>query len=142
MAATRATLNTLARVRRQALETAQQALVTCLDAEAAGQAMLRDARAAVRHEQDVAASLSATDAAVEAFVRWLPEGRRRCDAAEAALADAQAETAQARAHLAAARTASEAAKDLKADHEAAEQDAAERRLQAALDEVGQRRRTE
>jgi hypothetical protein len=142
MAARRKTLDTLTKVRKQLLDDAHRALVDALERESEAAGAFKEAQHAIRREHDCAASLDAGDAAVEAFARWLPEGRRVCAEAEARLAAAQAATLQARAQLNLSRAAAEAASELLAEDVSAARTESERKLQAALDDAGLRVRRE
>lgn len=140
MGTSRTTLNTLVRLRRQALDTARQLLTASLTREHVVETAHREAEGAIRRERDVATALDSADAAVEAFAAWLPRGRQALAQAETARTDAEAATAQARARLTTARAAVEALEQMLEDQATSQRAEAARKLQAALDEFGQRRR--
>jgi hypothetical protein len=131
------TLAVMARMRHLVLEEARQNLAACLQAEAAAEAAAREEDASIAREHRLATEPETDDALVEAYAAWLPTGRARRDQARAAAERATAVAAQARAQLNAARAAAEAVARRIAAAEAAEAEAAGKREQAALDEIGQ-----
>ncbi len=131
-------LDTVLRIRRMALDDAARALAACLHAEENARQAAGAAEAAIGAESEAATDLSAGDGVVEAFARWLPVGRARVAAARLREDTAMAETARARAGVTVARAAMKAASAL-AERRAVERNLlAERRAQAALDEIGNR----
>jgi hypothetical protein len=137
---TKRTLELMSRMRRLVVEEARQHLAGCLAAETAAATVRREAATALAREHDAATDPDAPDQAVEAYAAWLPRGRARLDAAEAALSRAEAASGQARAQLGAARAAEEAVQQRVAAAHAAERAEALRRDQAALDEAATRAR--
>ena len=103
-------LRLLCRAHEADLAEAKRGLAQALgDEEGAGAA--RDAADAAIHAETVAAEISAGDAEVEAFARWLPRAQARVREAEQMLAQAAAVTAQRRAELVLVRAAAEAAEE-------------------------------
>ncbi|MBV9813349.1 MAG: flagellar FliJ family protein [Acetobacteraceae bacterium] len=131
-------LERLLRVRREVLDAAEASLGTCLRAEADAAALVRRAEDAIRREAAAASDVDAPDAAVEAFARWLPQGQRARDTADAALRDAEVATARARAQVKLARIATETIETLLERERRAERAARDRRTQAELDDIGGR----
>ena len=132
-------LATLARLRRQAIDEARQALIDCLDLEDAAERRAATAEDAITRELQIASHLSASDHAVERFGAWLRQARQAAEAARLQQQRATADTHRARATLTAARAAAEAIDALR-DQKAAERRAtAARQLQNELDEVGRHR---
>jgi flagellar export protein FliJ len=132
-------LESLLRLRRLAVDDARRGLADCLRAESHAAQAVAEIEAAIEHETDVAVSLTAGDAEVEAFAAWLRHIRPKQHAAHAAEAEAEAATAQGRAVLAAARAAVRAVEAMLEKHAAEQTHEAERRDQRAIDEVAQRR---
>ena len=87
----------------------------------------------------MASTLGAED---KAFATWLPEGLAARDRAHAELVRAQDAAEEGRAALADARASGEAVERMLATIAAERRAEVNRREQAALDEVGQRRRQE
>jgi flagellar biosynthesis chaperone FliJ len=133
-------IDVLVRLRKSACEDARRALVATLDAEDAARAALHAAERAIIGEQEAASRLDAGDGAVEAFVAWLPVGRRAVAQARARHDDAVAASVQARAVLAAARASLEAAEHVIEERQAERRLAAAKQEQATLDEAGRRAR--
>ncbi len=128
------------RVRRLAMEDATRDFAECLRCEAeAGQAVAA-VEAAIERETEVASSLSAGDAVVEAFGAWLKRVRKDLRAAQALHEQAENETARARAALAVARSGVKATEHLIAQQAAAAAAEAARQEQRDLDEIGRRPR--
>lgn len=137
---TPATLATLCRVRRAALDAATRALA---EAEAALDRAETASHAAHRRleaERAAATDLAASDAMVEAYAAWLPRGRAAVTEAEIARARAMEETVLARHRLAAARIAMEAADTLAEQQRARARALAETREREALQEANCRDR--
>ncbi len=140
MSASLSTLAILARLRQRELDAARDHLAVRLGHEATAAARVREAVAALRKEQELAASIDAADAAVEAFAAWLPVGRGHAAIAEHDLTEAEGATAQARFELTAARGAAEAATQMHDARLAAIRAERDRKLQAELDDCGRRGR--
>ena len=132
-------LATLARLRRQAVDEARQALIDCVDMEDAAERRAAAAEEAITQELQIASHLSASDHAVERFGVWLHQARHATEAARLQQQRATANTHRARAMLTAARAAAEAIDALR-DQKAAERQAnATRHAQNELDEMGRHR---
>ncbi|HSU06208.1 MAG TPA: flagellar FliJ family protein [Acetobacteraceae bacterium] len=129
-------LLTVLRLRRMVLDDASRELADCLRQETEAQQAVTGVETAIARETDVATSLSADDAVVEAFGVWLRRARQDLRAAVAVRQRAEMETTRSRAILAAARAAAKAAEQLMAERKTAEQVAVARREQAVLDEIG------
>ena len=132
-------LDVVLRIRRITVDDAKRELAALLQAEDAAQAKAELAEARIAQEGHAAASLAGGDAVVEAYAAWLPVGRAYAVAARAACDKIRCDVSVARAALAAARAAAEAAQQLLADRAAERALEAERRSQAAMDEVAARR---
>jgi flagellar export protein FliJ len=131
-------LEALLRLRRLAVDEARRGLAECLRVESEAASAVAAIEAAVHCETEVAASLSAGDAEVEAFAAWLRRIRPKQRAAHAAEEEAETATVSARAVLGAARAAVRAAEEMLEKHAAAVHAEAERRAQGEIDEVAQR----
>lgn len=129
-------IQTVARLRRLALDDASQALSRALTAETAAAARADEATRQIAEEAAAASSLTGTDATVEAFAAWLPGARQHADETREACERASAEVARLRAVLAASRAAYEAVEALLAQRAEAEAKERDRRSQAELDEAG------
>ena len=129
-------IQTVARLRRLALDDASQALSRALVAETAAAARADDATRQIAEEATAASSLTGTDATVEAFAAWLPGARQHAAETREACERASAEVARLRAVLTASRAAYEAVEALLAQRTGAEAKERDRRSQAELDEAG------
>lgn len=129
-------IQTVARLRRLALDDASQALSRALAAESAAAARAEEATRQIADEAAAASSLAGTDATVEAFAAWLPGARRHEAETRDACERAGAEVARLRALLTASRAAYEAVEALLAQRTEALAKERDRRSQAELDEVG------
>lgn len=129
-------IQTVARLRRLALDDASQALSRALAAESAAAARADEATRQIADEAAAASSLAGTDATVEAFAAWLPGARRHEAEARDACERAGAEVARLRAVLTVSRAAHEAVESLLAQRTEALAKERDRRSQAELDEVG------
>jgi len=129
-------IQTVARLRRLALDDASQALSRALAAESAAAARAEEASRQITDEAAAASSLTGTDAMVEAFAAWLPGARQHATEARKACERAGAEVARLRAVLTASRTAYEAVESLLAQRTEAQAKERDRRSQAELDEAG------
>jgi hypothetical protein len=132
-------IQALLRLQRKATDEARQMLAVCLTREREAERSVALARASIEREM-AAAQASDSDCDVEAFARWLPRGRQVLEAAEIGCAEAANATARARAALTLARGAAEATENLLEQRWQERRDAAERKLQAELDEAGLRPR--
>ena len=129
-------IQTVARLRRLALDDASQALSRALAAESAAAARAEEAARQIAQEATAASSLTGDDAMVEAFAAWLPGARRHAAEAREACERASAEVARLRAVLTASRAACEAVETLLAQRKDAQAKERDRRSQAELDEAG------
>jgi flagellar export protein FliJ len=132
------TLETLLRLRHQAVDASRRALAAALATEATAETELNARRMAIETEADLASSVLTGDEAVEAYAAWLPRGRAALARAEAAHGAANAVVAQCRAALTHARANARTAEELLAQRKEAARMASERRDQAALDEAALR----
>jgi flagellar export protein FliJ len=126
-------LEALLRLRLIAVDEARRGLAECLRSESEAAAAVAAIEAAIERETEVATSLAAGDAEVEAFAAWLRRIRPKQRAAFDAETQAEAETARARVLLGAARVAVRAAEQMLEQHAAAAQAEAERKAQAEID---------
>jgi flagellar export protein FliJ len=131
-------LEQLLRLRRTTVDEARRGLGECLRVESETAAAVTAIEVAIQRETEVASSLAAGDAEVEAFAAWLRRIRPKQQAAGAAAAEAEAATARARIVLAAARAAVRAAEEMLEKRTSAEHEAAEHKAQAEIDEVAGR----
>ena len=129
-------IQTVARLRRLALDDASQALSRALAAETIAAARADEATRQIADEAAAASSLTGDDAMVEAFAAWLPGARRYAAEARDACERAGAEVARLRAVLTASRAACEAVETLLAQRAETEAKERDRRSQAELDEAG------
>ncbi len=131
-------LEALLRLRRLAVDEARRSVAACVDAEAEAEQAVARLKQAVERETEVASSLAADDADVEAFAAWLRRIRPEQAAAYLARERAETETVRARAVLAAARAAERAVEATLERQAAARQAEAERLAQRDIDEAAQR----
>ena len=96
-------LDVLLQVRRLAVDGARGSLADCLAAESTAADQVHAIEAEIATETTAATALTADDAVVEAFARWLQRMLPRQRAATDALLSAEIRTKEARAVLAAAR---------------------------------------
>lgn len=129
-------IQTVARLRRLALDDASEALSRALAAEAIAAARADEATRQIADEAAAASSLTGDDGMVEAFAAWLPGARQHAAEARDACERAGAEVARLRAVLTASRAAYEAVETLLAQRTEAEAKERDRRSQAELDEAG------
>lgn len=129
-------IQTVARLRRLALDDASQALSRALAAETMAAARADEATRQIADEAAAASSLTGDDAMVEAFAAWLPGARQHAAEARDACERAGAEVARQRAVLTASRAAYEAVEALLAQRAEAQAKDRDRRSQAELDEAG------
>jgi fructose-1-phosphate kinase PfkB-like protein len=129
----------VARLRKLAIDEARRELVARLAAEARAAEADRTAQASMQREHEAASALGAEDAAIEAFAIWLPRGLEARSVARDASARAQEAAQEGRVALATARASAEAVEQMLARLAAERLAEANRREQAVLDEVGQRR---
>jgi len=129
------------RLRRLAMEDASRDFAECLRSEAEAGKAVAAVEAAIERETDIASSLEAGDAVVEAFGAWLKRARKDLRAAQTMREHTENETARARATLAVARAAVKATEHLIAEQNAAAGLQAARQEQRELDESGRKSRT-
>jgi flagellar biosynthesis chaperone FliJ len=128
----------LRRLRRAAKDEAKRAYAACLAEEEAARRRAAEAEARMLRERQIAADPAQGDGAVEAYIAWLPAGRRETQAAQAAYNQAAANVTLARARLTIAHAAAEAATQFLEQRDAAANDSAARRSQTTLDEIAAR----
>ena len=133
-------LDIIARLRRQAVDAARRDLAEALRLEEAATQSARAAAGAIMREQEAASHIDASDAAAEAFAKWLPHGRLALELAREAQSRAQDSAIRARACLGAARAAAEAIEQMLARQQAEQRAQALRHEQAELDEIARRPR--
>ncbi len=107
-------LRRLVRARAADLNEAKRRLAQALHDEEKARAAREAAEAAI-HTETLAAEISAADAEVEAFARWLPRARAQLELSDQALAQAAAAAAERRAELSLVRAAAEAAENALAE---------------------------
>ena len=132
-------LDVVARLRKLAVDEARRDLADRLATEARADEADRTAQANLQREHTAAATLGAEDALIEAFATWLPKGLAARDTARDASLRAQEATEEGRAAVTAARASAEAVEQMLAQFAAERLAELNRREQAVLDEVGQRR---
>jgi flagellar export protein FliJ len=128
------------RLRRLAMEDATRDFAECLRSEAEAAQAVAAVEAAITSETEVASSLEAGDAVVEAFGAWLKRARKDLRAAQAVYEQSENETARARAAVAVARASLKATENLIAEREAAADLEEARQEQRELDEIGRKSR--
>jgi flagellar export protein FliJ len=136
---TRDPVEALLRFRRVAADEARRGLAEFLSFEGEAAAAVAAIAAAIERETEVATSLAAGDAEVEAFAAWFRRIRSEQQSAVAAEEAAATATVQARAILGAARAAVRAAEKLLEQHAAAARLETQRREQRDIDEAAERR---
>ena len=134
-----ASLQTLIRVRRHAVDAASLHLSACLETEAASNDAVRAQAADINRQRAAAESATSGDGAVEAFGLWYPPAQDRLRALAARHQRTMEETARARAQLSAARTALEVAETLWREAARARQAKALADAQKQIDEAAARR---
>jgi flagellar biosynthesis chaperone FliJ len=135
-------LRIVARLRKLAIDEARHELAVRLAAEVQAAEADRSAQAAMHREHEAASVLGVEHAAIGAFALWLPRGLQARNVARDAAMRADEAVQEGRTALAAVRAAAEVVDKLLASHAADRLAEANRREQAVLDEVGQRRRVE
>jgi flagellar export protein FliJ len=129
------------RLRRLAMEDATRDFAECLRSEAEAGKAVAAVEAAIDRETEIASSLEAGDAVVEAFGAWLKRVRKDLRAAQTLHEHSENETARARAALGVARAAVKATEHLIAEQDAAATLEVARQEQRELDESGRKSRT-
>jgi flagellar protein FliJ len=135
MMVARDALDLLLRLRLAAEDEAKRSFAARLAEEAAARRREEAVQAEMAQERDIATDINQDDGAVEAYVAWLPIGRKRAHAARAAHEHAATNVSLARAALTLAHAAAEAAKTLIQHRAEAAATRAARQSQAALDEI-------
>lgn len=105
-------LATLIKVRKLACEESQRRLVEALALEHKAEQASHRLELTIAQETEAATDITGTDAMVEAFAAWLPEGRRQLATSRQILLDRQVETMRRRAELTACKTALETVETL------------------------------
>jgi hypothetical protein len=134
----RSSLKTLQQLRKMEVDKASAELVRLENAADTARMAERAATNAIQTEMSAASRLSAGDGAVEAFGAWLPVGRAAVTRAQALLSRSEQQALQARAVLTLARAGAEAVDKLLAERAVLENDAANRKQQAIIDESAAR----
>ncbi len=134
----RSSLQTLLRLRKMAVDEAHAKFAGALDLALAAAAQARAAEGRIADEMTAASAIDASDAAVEAFGRWLPRGREVVAKARAQHDRTEAELTTVRASVDAARADLKLVEKLIEDQVVARVLADERRVQTELDERGPR----
>ena len=129
----------LARVRRLAHEEALATFARALAAEAAADAIVKQADRSIATELAAASDLDGDDSVVEAFAAWLPGARQRAAHARQACERAQADVSRARAMLSVTKSGTEAVDAVIAERTRLQQAADARAEQHALDDAARRR---
>jgi hypothetical protein len=124
-------LSVLLRVRRLAVDDARAALAAALRHEGTAASLTETAVRMLAQEAEAGRDNLA------AFTAWLPHGQEAARNARAGLAAAQRATDQARAALGTAQGAAHVVERVLEQRHLTRQEEAERRSQAALDEVAQ-----
>jgi flagellar export protein FliJ len=132
---TRDPLEALLRLRRMAVDQVRRDLAECLRLESAAMTAVAAIKAAIARETEVASSLAAGDAEVEAFGAWLRRIRPMQLAALAAESAAETATVASRTLLGAARAAVRAAEQMVEKRAVVTNAATERRAQGEIDEA-------
>jgi flagellar biosynthesis chaperone FliJ len=131
-------LDFLLRLRIAAKDEAKRAFAAGLVEEAKARQLLEAAEGRILQERDIATSVTQGDAAVEAYVAWLPTGRSHAKAAQDAYDRAVVTVTLARAALNVTHAAAEAAATFIERRAEAAQAVAARQTQAKLDEIAAR----
>ena len=133
-------LKRLLRVRHAATNEATRALADALARETEAEHAAAAAARVLAAETDVALHADAPDRTVEAYMAWLPTGRRMIKLASDRHDQATADVTLARTALGLAVTSEQAVKQALDRLEAAERQSFDRRATANLDEMAARRR--
>lgn len=128
----------LLRLRGVAKDEATRLLAIRLDEEAAARRLVQDAETRMTEERLAATDPDKGDGVVEAYVAWLPIGRRQERAARDMCERATANVTIARAELRIAHAAAEAAVKFQEHQAKAVRTMADRKSQIILDEVAAR----
>ena len=131
-------MNILLRLRKAAEDEAKRAYAVRLAEADAAQRLVNEAEARMAREREIATDLALGDGTVEAYMAWLPTGRRQTQAAHAAHQRATENVTLARAALTIAHATAEAVTTLLEQRAEAAADLAARQSQAALDEIAGR----
>jgi flagellar biosynthesis chaperone FliJ len=131
-------LDVLLRLRDAAQDEAKRAFAARLAEEAVAQRLMEEAEARMTREREIATDPNLGDGAVEAYIAWLPTGRRQAQAAQAAYERAMENVTLARAALSVAHATAEAMTTLLQQQIEAAADLTARQTQTALDEIAAR----
>jgi flagellar biosynthesis chaperone FliJ len=134
----RNSLKTLQQLRKMQVDKASAELVRLENSADKARWAERAATAVIQTEMSAASRLSADDGAVEAFGAWLPVGRAAVARAQALLSLSEQNALQARAVLTLARAGAEAVDKLMAERAVLENEEANRKQQAVIDESAAR----
>ncbi len=129
----------LLEIRRGELDGARHGLADALATESQAERAVAEATARLAREADLALAENGGDATVEAYVRWLPLGRRALTEASARRDRAMEGVALARAALALAAASERAVEQVLRKRQQEEAGARSRRETATLDEIAGRR---
>ncbi|MBV1837944.1 flagellar export protein FliJ [Acetobacter estunensis] len=131
----RTPLDSLLKIRRLELDEAKKLLSEALARSVTASDAVKNAEQDMVRERNAAIDLAANDQAVEAYSRWLPVGRAALDRARRSERDATAEVESCRMRVNLARSALEVAEKLAEKRAKEQQVLAEKREQAALDDL-------
>ncbi|NHN88442.1 flagellar FliJ family protein [Acetobacter conturbans] len=135
----RTPLDSLLRLRDQELDEAKKLLSEALARAMTASDAVKGAEQNMVRERDAALDLASDDRVVEAYSRWLPIGRAALDRARAREQDAALDVESCRTRVNLARSALEAAQKLAEKRAKEEQELAQKREQAMLDDLSARR---
>ena len=134
-------LDSLLKIRKQELDEAKKLLSEALARAMTASDAVKAAEQNMVRERDQALDFSADDQVVEAYSRWLPVGRVALDKARLSEQDASMEVESCRTRVNMARSALEAAEKLAEMRAKEQQELAQKKEQAMLDDLAMRRAT-
>ncbi|MFT8895739.1 MAG: flagellar FliJ family protein [Acetobacter sp.] len=135
-------LDSLLKIRKQELDEAKKLLSEALARAMTASDAVKAAEQNMVRERDLALDFSADDQVVEAYSRWLPIGRAALDKARLREQDASMEVESCRTRVNMARSALEAAEKLAEMKAKEQQELAQKKEQAMLDDLAMRRATQ
>ncbi|BCI65924.1 flagellar FliJ family protein [Acetobacter aceti] len=135
-------LDSLLKIRKQELDEAKKLLSEALARAMTASDAVKAAEQNMVRERDLALDFSADDQVVEAYSRWLPIGRAVLDKARSREQDASMEVESCRTRVNMARSALEAAEKLAEMKAKEQQELAQKKEQAMLDDLAMRRATQ
>ncbi|AQS83624.1 MAG: flagellar FliJ family protein [Acetobacter aceti] len=135
-------LDSLLKIRKQELDEAKKLLSEALARAMTTSDAVKAAEQNMVRERDIALDFSADDQVVEAYSRWLPIGRIALDKARLSEQDAAMEVEACRTRVNMARSALEAAEKLAEIRAKEQQELAQKKEQAMLDDLAMRRATQ